>query len=249
MVTVDLPTTGMTLDSVLASQGFTCAISNADALATCTGDLIAGQSTTITAKLTVGAAAPNKLTVNVTADPLDVITETDETNNTQTETTTVTQTQCTACVDLQLGQIVATPNPIPDDTDVTYQFTVTNIGDQPTDVDWPERSSSSRSTSTPGFNESTFVSASATNGFTCGLNPFFGGGFRQSLAATRRSSAPARTPGSRPAAGTTVTVTAHADTALPSYVDFDVAVDPATRVAEFRETNNTGGLRVNTFAP
>ena len=247
VVTVDLPTTGMTLNSVLGSQGFTCALSNANALATCTGDLLAGQSTTITAKLTVGATAPNKLTVNVAADPLDAITETNEANNTQTETTTVTHTQCTACVDLQMGQILATPNPIPDNTDVTYEFTVTNIGDLPAVVTPNPIVIAVNLDRVP--NESTFVSATATNGFACAPNSSFGTGPGQSLAfAEILCTGPAA--GLAAAAGTTVTVKAHANTAaVPSFVDFDVVVDPGNVVPEFREFNNAGSLRVTTIAP
>lgn len=247
VVKVDLPTTGMILNSVLGSQGFTCATSNANALATCTGDLIAGQSTTITAKLTVGVAAPNKLTVNVTADPTNAITETNEANNTQTETTTVTHTQCTACVDLQMGQILATPNPIPDDSDVTYQFTLTNIGDQPAVPTGSNRITIAVDLD-GSFNESTFVSASATNGFVCAQNPLFGTGAGQSPANPEIvCTGPAA--GLAAAAGTTVTVKAHADTSPDdSVVLFDAEVDSGG-VVEFQTNNNAGSLIVDTFAP
>jgi hypothetical protein len=236
------------LNSVLGSQGFTCVVTNANAVATCTGDLLAGQSTTITAKLTVGVAAPNTLTVSVSADPLDVIHETDETNNAQTETTTVTHTQCTSCVDLQMGQILATPNPIPDGTTATYQFTVTNIGDLPAVPTLPNRIVVAIDLDRDA-NESTRVSASATNGFTCVNNPLFGTGLGQSpvnpeILCTSPDA------GLAAAGGTTVTVKAHVDTAsVPSFVDFDVLVDPGHLVPEFQESNNSGGLRVSTVAP
>lgn len=244
VIRVDLPTTGMTLNSVLASQGFICALSNADALATCTGDLIAGQSTTITASLTVGVAAPNVLTVNVTADPLDAITETDETNNSQTETTTVTHEQCTGCIDLQMGQVLATPNPAPNGSNITYQFTVTNIGDLPAVPVLPDAIVVAVNLDT-GFNESSLVSAVATNGFTCAGNPAFPG-----IPAAPEILCTGPVAGLAAAAGTTVTVVATANTAaVPSFVDFDVEVDPGDVVAEFNESNNDGGLLVDTVAP
>jgi hypothetical protein len=49
VVRVDQPTTGKTVNSVRATQGFVCVLTNANAVATCTGDLLAGQSTTVTA--------------------------------------------------------------------------------------------------------------------------------------------------------------------------------------------------------
>ncbi|MCF6376439.1 hypothetical protein L2K70_02380 [Nocardioides KLBMP 9356] len=248
VVKVDLPTQGMTLVSVLGSQGFACSITNANALATCTGDLLAGQSTTITAKLIVGAAAPGKLTVSMTADPLDAITETDEANNTQTETTTVTHDECTACVDLELGQIIATPNPIPDNSDVTYKFTVTNIGDQPAVPTGSNRITIAIDLDRTANELKAPWTADATNGFTCAAYPFFGSGVGQSLANPEIiCTGPAA--GLAAAQGTTVTVKAHADTASPSsYVDFDVAV-ASGGVIEAETNNNTGGLRVNTYAP
>jgi hypothetical protein len=196
----------------------------------------------------VGVAAPSKLTVKVTADPADDITETDETNNAQTEVTTVTHTQCTGCVDLQLGQILATPNPVTNGSNLTYQFTVTNIGDLPAIPVAPD--------AIRVFvdldripNESTFVSANGTNGFTCGINPDFGPVAPDSLT-NPEVLCTGPVGGLAPSAGTTITVVATANTAAePSWVDFDVAVDPENLVSEFREFNNTGGLRVTTLAP
>jgi subtilase family serine protease len=49
--------------------------------------------------------------------------------------------------------------------------------------------------------------------------------------------------------GTIFSVVAHADTAsTPSYVDFDVQVDPGNQITEFNESNNSSSLRVNTHA-
>ena len=126
---------------------------------------------------------------------------------------------------------------------------MTNIGDQSTEVDLAPNDVIVAIDLDTGFNESTFVSAVATSGVHLCAQPVVRRRHRPESSATRRSSAPRPRPGSRPAAGTTVTVVANVDTALPSYVDFDVAVDPATQVAEFREANNTGGLRVDVLAP
>ena len=244
VVRVDLPTLGMTLNSVLASQGFACTLTNGDALATCRGDLLAGQSTTITAKLTVGAAAPEQLTVQVTADAVDDITETDETNNTQTEVTTVTHTVCASCIDLQLGQIIAAPNPVTNGGNVTYKFTVTNIGDLPAVPTDPDKLLVSIDLDTTA-NESTLVSVAATESWTCATNPAF---LLDSTEPEILCEAPAA--GLLPGGGTTVTLVATANTAFePSFVDFDVAVDPGNVFPEPVDANNNGGLIVDVVAP
>ncbi|MFQ6170509.1 CARDB domain-containing protein [Oryzobacter sp. R7] len=244
VVRVDLPTTGMTLNSVLASQGLACAVSNGGALATCTGDLLAGQSTTITVEMTVGAAAPNRLTVTVTADALDLITETDETNNTQTEVTTVTHTQCQSCIDLQVGQVIAAPNPVANGGDVTYKFTVTNIGDLPAVPVAPDQLVVSVDLDT-AFNELDLVSVEATGGFTCAANPDWP--LDQTLPEVLCTGPVG---GLLPGAGTTVTLVGTADTAVePSFVAFDVVADPGDVFPEPVEANNTGGLIVDVVAP
>ena len=126
---------------------------------------------------------------------------------------------------------------------------VTNIGDLPTESDPDPNDLAILVDLDTGFNESTFSSAFATAGFTCGLNPFFGGGLGQSLAAPEvLCTAPAA--GLAAGAGTSITVVANVDTTPPSFVDFDVSVDPANVIDESgREANNTGGLQVDTVAP
>ena len=243
VVRLDLPTLGMSNQIVTASQGFGCVLSNADAVATCTGDLLAGQSTTITAKLTVGAATPDKITVTVTADPLNAIPETDETNNSEVETTTVILDLCTACVDIALGQIVAAPNPVPNGDDVTYEFTATNIGDTPA-IPGPGQKLVVLADLDGTANESSLLSTSATNGFTCSTNPDFL--LDPSQPEVRCESEDGLAPG----AGTAITVVAHVSTAgTPSFVDFDVSTDTSLSVGDTRRFNNDGGLRVDVIAP
>ncbi len=243
VIRADLPNVGVTLGVFAASEGFSCVASNANAVVTCTGDLLAGASTTLTIPLTIQAGAPPKLTVKVTADPLDAILETNEANNAQQEDTTVVLASCTLCVDVVAGQVIASVNPAVNDTDVTYQFVVTNVGDLPTEslgdlidvkifVDLDTI-----------FNESTLVSVEATNGFTCGTNPAF---ILDTTAPELLCEAPAE--GLGPGGGTLVTVVAHVNTSLvPSFVAFDVAV-PALP-GELTSANNTGHLTVNTVAP
>ena len=162
---------------------------------------MAGASTTLTIPLTIQAGAPPKLTVKVTTDPLDAILETNEANNAQQEDTTVVLASCTLCVDVVAGQVIASVNPAVNDTDVTYQFVVTNVGDLPTEslgdlidvkifVDLDTI-----------FNESTLVSVEATNGFTCGTNPAF---ILDTTAPELLCEAPAE--GLGPGGGTLVTV-------------------------------------------
>ena len=47
VIRADLPNVGVTLGIFAASEGFNCVASNANAVVTCTGDLLAGASTTL----------------------------------------------------------------------------------------------------------------------------------------------------------------------------------------------------------
>jgi subtilase family serine protease len=218
---------------------------NGNAVVTCTGDLPALQSTTVTIPLTVQAAAPPLLTVKITADPMNAILETNEANNVQTETTSVTHVTCNLCIDLVAGQVIATDNPTVNDKDVTYQFVVTNIGDLSTETDSPPRTVVVAVNLDGISNELSLVSSSATNGFTCATNPAFPG---NPAAPELLCSGPAA--GLAPGGGTEVTVVAHANTApANSFVGFDVSVDPADDITEFNEANNASSLVVNTVAP
>jgi uncharacterized repeat protein (TIGR01451 family) len=241
VVAVDLPTVGADFQSGIATQGFACVPSGGESVLTCTGDLDAGEATTVTITFAVVASSPPALGIVATVDPNDDILETDETNNAAAEDTTVNVLACTSCIDLVMGQIFATPNPVTDGGQVKYSFTVTNIGDLPTEAD-------------PGPNdvriaidldrlsqESSAVSVVATAGFTCTTTPQPVGSPTPEIVCTGNLD---------PAEGVLVTVTVDANTAVtPSYVDFDVTVDPQGDIAELREFNNAGGKRVDVVAP
>jgi uncharacterized repeat protein (TIGR01451 family) len=242
---------GLDLDSAVASNGFVCTpvgpttgpVGNVD----CTGALDAGASTIVTLTSTVTASAGTSLTAVATVDPANNIVESDESNNSQTAVTSVVAAPCTSCIDLVAGSIIATPpSPVLNNTDVTYNFAVTNVGDEPT---------SASPTPLPHdvvvtidldtvFNESTPVSASAP-GFTCVITS-------PPLLLTDPEIVCTSTAGLAGGAGTIFSVVAHVDTAATTppgnFVDFDVVVDPANHIAEFNEANNSSSLRVDTHA-
>jgi len=237
-----VPSTGVIVGTPIASQGFLC--TKVTGVVTCTGDLLAGASTVVTIPITPQPASPLILTVTGTVDPLDAIAETSEANNTATQATTVSPTTCLACTDLVMGQIIATPDPIPNGSDVSYQLVVTNIGDQAVTTLNPSTDVMLAIDLDRLSNESSLVSVSATGPLTCQANPAWG--FDHTLPEIV-CTAPS---GFAPGQGSLVTVTAHASTAgVPSYVDIDAGADPGHLVAEFNEANNTGTLRVDTVAP
>ena len=105
--------TGTTPISAVASQGFLCT-GPSPLTVTCTGDLPAGQSTTVTVVLQTSSLSPATIESTITADAGTVITETNEANNTATETTTVTDAICTGCVDLTITDVIESADPIDD---------------------------------------------------------------------------------------------------------------------------------------
>jgi uncharacterized repeat protein (TIGR01451 family) len=241
VVQATVPTVGVTFTVATASQGFIC--TKVSALVTCRGDLLAGQSVIVTLPMIVEVTAPPTLTVSVLADPANAIAETSEANNSATQTTSVTHVTCTACADLVMGQIAATPNPTTNGAPVTYEFVVTNIGSQPTEsYTVPGTQVHVLIDLDGGANESSLVSATSTVG-TCSLNPMF----------LWNPSAPEIDcvfDGLAPGQGMTIQVVALVLTgSTPSSVGFNVAVDADGAVTEYSEANNTGGLLVNVVAP
>jgi uncharacterized repeat protein (TIGR01451 family) len=142
VVRLALPTAGVPVGSmsVAATNGFSCGanttVDPSGKTFDCIGDFGASGtltgSTTITAQMTVDSSAPPpaQLSITVTADPDDAITESDETNNTKTEITTVSGTVCGGqpCVDL-LASAAGTPVvSVSGGGLATYFATVTNVG-------------------------------------------------------------------------------------------------------------------------
>ena len=91
----------------------------------------AGESTTVTIPLTIDAGAP-RLTVKVTVDPTDAIVETDETNNASRRTPPSSGLLHTLHRPRGRSGHRQT-QPGRNDTDVTYSFVVTNVGDLSTE--------------------------------------------------------------------------------------------------------------------
>ena len=146
-----------------------------------------------------------------------------------------------------MGEIFADPNPAIDGDQVTYAFTVTNVGDLSTLTDPGSNDVQIRIDLDTTFEDSTFVSSTATADFSCS-QPFLG-----DIIPSTDVLCVNTTTGLDPAEGTLITITVDVDTAsTPSFVDFDVSVDPANLIAEFPapfEANNTGGLRIDVVAP
>jgi hypothetical protein len=210
----------VTLDATVGTQGFLCVATAGDSIVTCTGDLNGGESTTLSIRIITTSTTPPQLDVTVTADPANAITETSETDNVATEKTTVSSVACTGCIDLILGQISADPNPGVDGAQVTYEFAVTNIGDGTTASD-PDPLVVAINLDTT-FNESSFVSGCRHQRLhLCVANPAFPG----DLAAPEVlcvASASGLTAGQ----GSLITIVTIVNTGGPSFVDFDVAIDP-----------------------
>ena len=245
VVRVNLPA-GLDLNSATASGGFVCIpvgpatgpVGNVD----CSGDLAAGATTTVTISSTVTATAGSSLTVTAEVDPDNDIVESNEGNNSRTAITSVVAAPCTSCIDLVMGTIFATPNPVANNNNITYNFAVTNVGDLPTSADPIPHDVVVAINLDTSFNESTVVSASAP-GFSCVFNS-------PPVPVSAPEIVCTNTTGLAAGGGSLFSVVVFASTAAtPSFVDFDVAVDPVppNQIAEFNEGNNLGSLRVDTF--
>lgn len=156
--------TGITLVSATASQGFSCAL--ASLTVECNGNLGAGQTTTVKIVFQTTSAAPASISSAVTVDPGPplggAIVETNETNNTKSQVTTISNAICSTCIDLVMGPMIETSDPVTVGDNLVYTITVGNVGDQ--------------STAGNGgpvliffdlVGDFTLVSRNASNGFTC----------------------------------------------------------------------------------
>jgi uncharacterized repeat protein (TIGR01451 family) len=166
-------TTGLTFVGASASQGFTCADIVVDpvtfvGIVTCSGaGLPAGQTTEVKVEFTVSGGTPSTHELAVKADSGEIIVEASEANNEDTEATSITGALCTACIDLVIGGILDTPDPVTDGQALTYIVTASNVGDIPTTGMGPV---SVRFYLPIGV---AYVSAAATAGFSCTyVDPF-----------------------------------------------------------------------------
>lgn len=119
---------GLAFVGAAASQGFICSDIVTDTV-TCTGSLLAGQSTNVTIAFQVLASSPTSHTLAVRVDPANAVAEASDANNDDDEITTVTASLCTGCVDLVAGGILDTPDPVAPGGAITRIATVSNAGD------------------------------------------------------------------------------------------------------------------------
>lgn len=130
-ISADMDTmSGLDFIGASASQGFTCG-SLVGTTVTCSGGgLPAGQATTVKLTYEVTAGSPSTHELSVKADSGDAVVESNEANNEQTELTSISGALCTSCVDLVIGGILDTPDPITSDGQtVTFIVTASNAGD------------------------------------------------------------------------------------------------------------------------
>jgi uncharacterized repeat protein (TIGR01451 family) len=220
-------TTGLTLVSATASQGFAC---SGTATIDCNGDLTAGASTTVTIVWLTSSSAPPSLTTIVTVDPLGTITESDETNNSDTEVTTISGAICSSCIDLVTTNIIESADPVEVGDTLNYIVTVGNVGDQSTTTAvgdltiWFDLNPDLNG----GDANFTFVSQSATNGFTCSPD-LSGANYRLTTCSGDLG----------PGEGTIITITVTVtSTGANDRVRARVEADPLDSISEFVETNN-----------
>ncbi len=245
VIRANMPTVGVTFNSGLASQGFVCVATNSDALLTCTGDLDAGESTTLTIEFVVTAGSAAEADRGDRGRSRRRHRRDQRGQQRSLRGHDSRPAACNTCIDLVMGQIFADPNPAIDGDQVTYAFTVTNVGDLSTLTD-------------PGSNDVQIridLDRPSRTRRSCHPPPR-----PTSPAASHSWGIPSTdvlcvntTTGLDPAEGTLITITVDVDTAsTPSFVDFDVSVDPANLIAESPapfEANNTGGLRIDVVAP
>ncbi len=152
---------GLTFVGASASQGFICGDIVTDTV-TCSGaDLPAGQATEVKITFLVSGASPSTHELSVKADSGDAVTEGSEANNEDTELTSISAALCTGCIDLVIGGILDTPDPVSDGQALTFITTASNAGDIPTTGLGPVVLTFYLPSGVA------YVSASATAGFTC----------------------------------------------------------------------------------
>jgi uncharacterized repeat protein (TIGR01451 family) len=228
------PDSGITLTHVnsAGSNGFACTFA---VTVDCTGNLPAGGSTTVTMQFQVAGTVPpdKKVDVTTTVDPAAAFAETDETNNVKSNDTTVHAT-CSSCVDLVVGDILDTPDPVARGSVVTYVVGVGNAGDTQSgafdirltigesgDVDF-----GGSFDTTNGGDDYT-----ATAGFACTA---------LGDVVTCNDSA-GDNDGLAPGEGVLITLKVRVkSTAVGDFANLQVEADPTNAVVEFSDANNDG---------
>jgi hypothetical protein len=228
------PDAGITLTHVnsAGSNGFACTFAvNVD----CTGNLPAGGTTTITMQFQVAGTVPpdKKVTVTTTVDYTAEFAESDETNNTKSTDTTI-HANCSSCIDLVMGDIVDSPDPVARDAIVTYVMGVGNAGDtqsgafnvvltitEAADVDFGGSFDTTNGgddyTATAGF-----ACTALGNVVTCNDSA----GDNDGLAAGE---------------GVLITLKVHVkSTATNPFVNLQAQADPGNAITEFSDANNDG---------
>ena len=223
---------GSRLDRVVSAGAFTggCSAPLPGNILTCTGGLIAPESTTTVVVTIIAPPGTGTIQNTVTVDPNNAIFEADETNNTFTQLTTVsTGIDLTILkVDSPADTPVASPlgfDPIATSGTQTYVITVDNLG--------PQNASNIRVVD--ALPEGTrFRSVTADNGFTCshssGVVTCIGGSILGTLAEFY--------PGSGSGDDTaTITIRVFAQPIIGSMHN-EVRVDPLNEIPEINENNN-----------
>jgi uncharacterized repeat protein (TIGR01451 family) len=222
--------TGLNLVSATASQGFSCALDSGTRTVTCNGNLDAGATTIVSIVFQTDSTAPASVTSTLAVDPDDTILETNEANNDAGQVTTISNAICSTCIDLKMGAMIETPDPVLVNGNLVYTITVGNVGDQTTDT-----------TANPdtliffdltGSAEFSWISTTATNGFVCQV--------ASTTATTRLTDCVGELgPGEgtiititvKPTTAGSISATAFADPTAPNYTG------PGT-IPEFNESNN-----------
>ncbi|MBA4180760.1 MAG: hypothetical protein C0506_09250 [Anaerolinea sp.] len=238
---------GVTFLTAVGSQGFTC-VFDATVTVTCGGNLLAGQSTVLTIRFDTTAGVDDSLFSVVTVDSSGAFAEADELNNVDIEVTTISAAICQNCIDLLVGPIFATPDPVANHAVVTFNFDVTNIGDLPTSTDPVPNNVVVQINIDRNFNEYSAGSITANMpGFVCVVTDHAGDVGNNSPEITCTKAA-----GLGSGEGSIASITVTTDTASdPSVLFFDVVADPGNLILEFLEpgASNTGSYTVTVDTP
>jgi hypothetical protein len=240
--------TNLTFLSAVASQGFSCSYDDTTppdpaAVVTCTGNLLAGQTTIMTVKVDTTSATSQSVFSTIIVDANFEFDELDEFNNIDFEITTVDADICQNCIDLVMGPIFVNPDPVANGDTVTWNLDITNVGDLPTSTD-PAPNNVAFTINVDGaFNEYTNLVAPAPAGWTCVVNDHGGTANAAAEITCTKSNMNA-------GEGVLLSIAVDANTAAdPSVLFFTATVDPGSLISEFNEANNTGSQPATVDTP